>query len=178
MERIALIGYRGSGKSTVGPLLATKLRWRFVDADASLETKLRKSIARIFAEDGEGAFRDLESHYLAVCLREDKIVLATGGGVILRAINCERLKGAAFVVWLDASADTCWQRIQADPVTAARRPNLTASGGFDEVARILAERRGLYEATAQLRVNADESPEAAADAILQAWHSRRATESC
>src|SRR5437879_5098392 len=102
MERIALIGYRGSGKSTVGPLVAARLGWRFVDADVVLEVKAGKSIARIFAEDGEIQFRDLEANNLVNLLGEDDIVLATGGGAILRDSNRRLLKETSFVVWLDA----------------------------------------------------------------------------
>ncbi len=172
MSRIALIGGRGSGKSTVGPLVAEWLGWRFIDADVVLEEKAGKSIAEIFKDDGEAAFRVLEHDNIVWLLEESEIVLATGGGAILRETTRNNLKSECFVIWLDASAETCWQRIQADPLTAARRPNLTASGGFEEVARTLAERRGFYEATAHLRVDANESPETVANTILQAWQAK------
>src|SRR5688500_2590703 len=80
---LLLIGYRGTGKSTVARLVAERLNWPWLDADVELERRAGKSIAAIFAEDGEPAFRDLESQVLAELVQADRHVLALGGGVIL-----------------------------------------------------------------------------------------------
>lgn len=168
--RIFLIGYRATGKTTVGPLVANRLGWTFVDADVLLEERAGKSIARIFADEGEPAFRDLEARHLAELSENPKQVLSTGGGVILRPSNRELLRNRGFVAWLDAPAELIWERMQLDPTTLARRPNLTAAGGLQEVKDLLAVREPLYRATAHASFPADRSPEWLADAIVQVWN--------
>src|SRR5581483_8371820 len=129
---IFLIGYRGTGKSTVARELARQLAWQWVDADALLEQRHGRSIAQIFADEGETGFRDKESAILdELCARREQVI-ATGGGVVLRAENRARLKAAGLSVWLTADADTIWQRLQMDTTTAGRRPALTV-GGLEEV---------------------------------------------
>ena len=112
---IFLIGYRGCGKSTVGRELAARLGWTFLDADSVLEAVADKSITTIFATEGETAFRDLESTVLRDLATKPKHVIATGGGVVLRAENRERLMASGFVAWLDATPELVWPRIQTDP---------------------------------------------------------------
>src|SRR5688572_30506661 len=82
-----LIGYRGSGKTTVARALGELLRWPWLDADVELERRAGKSIQQIFADDGEGAFRDLESAVVADLARLDRHVLALGGGAVMRDEN-------------------------------------------------------------------------------------------
>jgi shikimate kinase len=165
-----MIGYRGTGKTTVGRLLARRLGWGFVDADDHIEAAAGRSVADIFTAEGEGGFRDRESAALAELCRLDRHVVSTGGGVVLRPANRERL-AAGFVAWLTADPGTIWARLQADPTTAARRPRLTAAGGVEEVRELLAAREPLYRETASFRIPTDDlSPEAVADAILSAWN--------
>jgi shikimate kinase len=169
---IFLIGYRGSGKSTVGRLLASRLGWAFVDADAVLEERAGKTIREIFADEGEPDFRALESAILNDLCKRTETVIATGGGVMLRPENRALLRQHGFVAWLTAGAGTLWDRIQSDSSTAARRPALT-TGGLAEVEQLLAVREPLYRETADVEVSVDVvSPEQAADAILAAWTSR------
>lgn len=164
-----LVGYRGSGKTTVGRALADRLGWAFLDADAVLEGRAGKTIRDIFAADGEAAFRDLESLVLADLVKHADTVVATGGGVVLREANRQLLTSHGFVAWLTADAPTLWTRIQGDPTTADRRPAL-AGGGFEEVERLLAVREPLYRGVADVAIPAGAwSPERAADAILAAW---------
>jgi shikimate kinase len=168
---VFLIGYRGSGKTTVGRLLADRLGWDFVDADALLEQRRGKTIREIFAEDGEASFRETESAILAELCSRTNTVIATGGGMILRPENRELLREHGFVAWLNADAATLWARIQADTTTAARRPPLTV-GGLAEVEQLLAAREPLYRSCSDLEVPVMSlSPEHAADAILAAWAS-------
>jgi shikimate kinase len=174
---IFLIGYRGSGKTTVGAVLARRLGWPFVDADAEIEGRHRTTIRDIFAAEGEAGFRDREAAILAdLCTRKDTVI-ATGGGIVLREENRKLLKRHGFVAWLTADPTTLQSRIHADPTTAARRPAL-AGGGLAEIEQLLALREPLYRACADLEVPAGAlSPEQAADAILAAWRTFRSPKS-
>lgn len=141
---ITLIGYRGSGKSTVAAPLADRLGWGWVDADVEIERRAGRSIREIFAEEGEPVFRQMEVDVIADCLQRENLVIAAGGGAILNPQTRNRMRTAGLVVWLKASIDTLTERILADPTTADRRPNLTSGGGRDEIENLLAEREPLY----------------------------------
>jgi shikimate kinase len=152
---IFLIGYRGSGKSTVARLLAAELKWDFVDADDEIECQTKKSIAAIFAEHGEPTFRDLEASIVAELAGRRRVVIALGGGAVLRAENRIAICCAGRVVWLKAGVDTIESRIAADATTTQRRPNLTATGGRAEIETLLAEREPKYLECATLVVATD-----------------------
>jgi shikimate kinase len=163
-----LIGYRGSGKTTVGRILADRLRWAFVDADGVLEERHRRTIREIFATEGEAGFREMESAVLADLCTRTNAVIATGGGVVLREANRQLLKQHGIVAWLTADPATLSARIKADPATAERRP-LLAGGGLAEIEHLLAVREPLYQVCADVVVPVGAlSPEQAADAILAA----------
>jgi shikimate kinase len=163
---VALIGYRGAGKTTVARHLARRLGWDSVDADELLESRCGMSIQQIFAEKGEPWFRDVESQILAELVSRPQTVLALGGGVILRTANREELAKLT-VVWLDAPAECLFQRIQEDAMSRQRRPNLTRTGGLEEVERLLIERRPLYQQSAHYRLNVrGKSPEQLAEEIF------------
>ena len=149
---LLLIGYRGTGKSTVARLVAQRLGWPWLDADVELERRAAKSIAAIFAEDGEPKFRALESQVLAELVQADRHVLALVGGVVLQLQNREVIKRAGPVVCLTAHPETILDRISADPTTAERRPNLT-SGGLEEIRELLANREPLYRECASAAVD-------------------------
>jgi len=138
---VLLIGYRGTGKTTVARHIAERLGWNWLDADVELERRAGKSIAAMFAEDGEQAFRDLESQVLADVVNLEDAIIALGGGVVGREANRDLLRGRPGVVWLQASPETLHARIEADAVTASRRPNLTLHGGLTEIAMLLAKLR-------------------------------------
>jgi shikimate kinase len=156
---IGLIGYRGSGKSAVAQLVALKLACEWIDADVEIEFRAGKSIAAIFADDGENRFRQFESEVLADLLKRDNIVAAFGGGVVLKdanralLIDRDRLKQKFF--WLTASPQTLHGRIIADKTTGERRPNLTVAGGLLEVERLLAVREPLYRACADFEIDTE-----------------------
>jgi shikimate kinase len=170
-SRLILIGYRGTGKTTVGRLLAGRLGWDFADADDHIEAAAGRSIADIFKAEGEAGFRDREAAVLRDLCGRDRLVLATGGGAILRPANRELLRSAGFVAWLTAKPESLWQRLQGDPTTAARRPNLTPAGGLEEVRSLIAAREPFYREVADFDADADApSPEAVAAAILTAWN--------
>lgn len=164
-----LIGYRGTGKSTVARLLAGQLGWDAVDADAILEARQGRSIRAVFAADGEAGFREHEASLLEELCRGRHQVVATGGGVILRADNRQRLREAGGVVWLTADASTLWQRLQGDPTTGERRPTLTV-GGLEEIEQLLRVRHSLYDACADWTVSTvGRSPAEVVRAILDHW---------
>ncbi len=168
---IVLIGARGTGKTTVGRALASHLGWVFADADDLVEATASKSIAEIFTTEGEPSFRDRESAALAELCTRPAHVIATGGGAVVRAANRQILRETGFVVWLVASPEAAWARLLADPTTATRRPNLTATGGVEEVRALIAAREPIYRETADFTVATDAlSPEEVADAILAAWN--------
>lgn len=167
-----LIGSRGTGKSTVGRVLAQRLGWQFLDADEQLEAVAGRTIAAIFSEEGEAGFRDRETAVLAELCGLERHVVATGGGVVLRPANRKRLRRSGFVAWLRASPEVAFGRLQDDPTTASRRPNLTAAGGLEEMRALVASREPLYRECAEFAIDAGAlSPEAAANAILTACYS-------
>lgn len=168
---LILIGYRGTGKTTVGRLLADRLGRPFADADDLVEAAAGTSIADIFATAGEPAFRDREAAAIATLCAQTSGVIATGGGAILRESNRALLRASGFVVWLTATPEAIAARLATDPTTGARRPNLTAAGGMDEIRNLLAIRAPLYRETADFTVETGTlSPEQIADAILTAWN--------
>jgi shikimate kinase len=152
MSLLFLVGYRCTGKTTVARLLAEALGWDWVDADQLLETHHGRSIRQIFAEEGEAGFRDKEAALLETLCERRQTVIATGGGVVLRPANRERLRTVGRVVWLTADASTLWQRLQADATTGERRPNLTV-GGLAEIEELLRVREPHYRACADLMVD-------------------------
>jgi shikimate kinase len=166
---IYLIGYRGSGKSTVARHLATMLWWNWLDADPHLEQRAGRTIREIFATDGEAAFRDLESKIVQELTGYSQLVVALGGGAVLREENRKLLKSSGRCVWLKASPELLWSRIESDPTTSERRPNLTSHGGVEEVRRLLAERTPLYEECASLTVETDGRAPLAIASTIARW---------
>jgi len=162
-SRIFLIGYRGTGKSTVARLLGEALGWDWIDADAELEARSGRSIRSIFAEEGEQGFRDREEAVLKDLCARSRVVVATGGGVVLRESNRQRLRAAGRVVWLTADADPICRRLAADPSTAERRPALTgavAACDRAEVEELLQKREPFYRECAHVVVDTGQrSPE-------------------
>ena len=146
---MVLIGCRGCGKSSVGRLVAQQLDRGFVDTDERLEAAAGRTIATIFAQDGEATFRDMERRTIAAVVGGEPRVISVGGGAVLSAENRERLKAAGVCIWLTAPAEELHRRLQADPRTAAQRPALTALPGLEEVRHVLASRTHLYEALAR-----------------------------
>ena len=147
-SNIFLIGPRGSGKSCVGRLIAQKLGRKFVDTDELITQRAGKTIAEIFAQDGEQHFRELESQLLAEVASRSGQVVALGGGAILREANSRLIRSTGTVILLIAEPEQLWQRVTADAKTAADRPPLTDAEGLQEMRIILDRRRELYHRTA------------------------------
>lgn len=156
-KHLFLTGYRGSGKSTIGKLVASHLSRAFVDTDIEIELQSGNTIAEIFARSGEAAFRDLESKQLSQ-LRSltEPAVVSLGGGSILRQKNRECIKQLGRTVWLQASPENIFGRISKDVNTQTRRPKLSKLGDLEEIRSILAERSVLYEEVADMCVSTDE----------------------
>jgi shikimate kinase len=152
---IFLIGYRGTGKTSVARELASRLSIDWVDADDVVEREAGKTIAAIFADGGEAAFRNCEARAVAGLAGKQLTVIALGGGAVLREENRRVIAGLGPVVWLTASVDTILARVAADSSTASRRPNLTTAGGRAEIESLLAVRAPLYRECATLVVDTE-----------------------
>ena len=151
-----LIGYRGSGKTSVGKRLADHLWIKFVDTDEMVAAKAGKSIKEIFEQEGEARFRALETEAVREAAALQEHVIALGGGAPMVQENRDIIKNAGHrVVYLKCEPDVLLQRLQADPETPALRPHLTAlGGGIDEIRKLLEEREPIYRqmADAELEV--------------------------
>ncbi|MFP4533731.1 MAG: shikimate kinase [Desulfobacterales bacterium] len=154
---IYLIGYRCTGKTSVGRMLAEQLGWRFVDTDHYIVEKAGRSISELVAAHGWEFFRQKEKQALTELNSHDQLVLATGGGIILDPANLAILKDDKnFVIWLQADAETIYHRMKEDEQSDAFRPALTESPLFREIQETLTERRSYYESAADLAVNTDQ----------------------
>jgi shikimate kinase len=170
-QGLALIGYRGTGKSTVGRIVADRLNRRFLDADLEIEARAGRSIRSIFAEWGETVFRDWEQQTLAELTSAfADAVVATGGGVVLREINRRQIRNFGFVVWLRADPSELARRLESDGRGLAERPPLTSAGTLTEIAQVLEVRIPLYQELADLVIETgDKTPDEVAAAILGYW---------
>jgi shikimate kinase len=164
---LTLIGYRATGKTTLAKLLAKRLKWQWIDADVEIERRAGKSIADIFAEDGEPVFRDIESQVIAELCRRDKLVLAAGGGAPLREENRLAMRHGGKVVWLTARPETIFKRMFADTTTTQRRPSLTGKKPLEEIKHLLARREPMYRETANFSIDTENrTPEELVTEIL------------
>ncbi|MFL6415236.1 MAG: shikimate kinase [Bryobacteraceae bacterium] len=146
-----LVGFMACGKSTVGPVLAAELGWRFSDLDIEIEAEQQTTIAQIFSSQGEPAFRALETEAIRKKVRQIQAghphVVALGGGAFLQPDNWELVKNNGITIWLDCSLERISRRL----VGNTTRP-LAASP--EHVAQLLEDRRSFY-ARADHRIDAD-----------------------
>ncbi len=155
-QHLFLVGYRGSGKSSVGQCLAEQLGIPVVDSDKMIEEDAGKSIREIFAEVGEGGFRDIECRIVhQIAGFKSPHIVSLGGGAILRPENRQTIRNRGVTVWLKASPDQLALRIHGDPTTADRRPALTALAAHDEIVKLLEIREPLYREVATWIVETD-----------------------
>ncbi len=165
IRRIVLTGFMGAGKSTIGALLAERLGWRFMDTDAFIEARAGSTIAQIFAEQGEDAFRVLETDAVRDCARAERLVLALGGGAVESGSTRTALAGLdrACIVFLDAPLEVMVARCVAQP-GAAERPVLADR---ERLVKRLEARLPHYRMAHLTVSTADMTPEAVTDSILQ-----------
>jgi shikimate kinase len=142
---IVLIGYRCSGKTSVGKRVASILKWEFIDSDAIIEKQAGKSIEEIVETGGWSAFRKEEEKVIKRLAILDKKVLATGGGVILNPMNRELLVKHSILIWLQADIATIKNRMGQDGKTGSQRPGLTNMGSMEEIEAVLLERTPYYQ---------------------------------
>jgi len=140
VRNIILIGFMGTGKSTVGKAVATELDWGFIDTDEQVEALAGKSISELFAQDGEQHFRKLESQVLSDIAKREHLVVSTGGGAVLRQENRQAMLASGLVVALTADAETIIERVRLD----TNRP-LLAGDLPSKVQRLMKEREGAYD---------------------------------
>ena len=165
-QHIYLMGFRGTGKTSVGRILSRSLDVPLVDLDDEVEKAAGQTIRDIFAEGGESSFRDLESHCLhQVSLRPPSVV-ALGGGAVLRAENRRQIAQTGVCIWLTADPESLLERIQSDHSTAQRRPALTSLPALAEIRKLLADREPIYKQSADHRMEtAGKTVQAVADEI-------------
>lgn len=137
---IVLVGFMGTGKTSVGRRLASQLRMRYVDTDDVIEQDNRRYIRDIFAEDGEAVFRRLESTAVCHVSKRHNHVISTGGGVVLKAANMENLKRNGVVFCLTATAEAIYRRIGHQ----RHRPLLQTPDAMATIQKMLAERHPYY----------------------------------
>ncbi|MEM7220307.1 MAG: shikimate kinase [Pseudomonadota bacterium] len=154
MNNVFLIGMPAVGKTTVGRALSKLLRCDFVDTDAEIVSRAGADIPWIFDVEGEAGFREREANVLDDLTQREHIVLATGGGAILRAANRELLAQRGAVVWLDSSDKQIFERSSRD----GKRPLLQGNEGVAAVTRLREQRQPLYEEIADYRFRTDRMP--------------------
>lgn len=152
-KRIVMTGFRATGKSAVGVILAERLKYKFVDTDEVLCQTLQCSVAEYVSRHGWTAFREKEKELLAELANVGKTVIATGGGAIQHLEEWAALRENSLVVWLQAGAETIRQRLQQDSASAEQRPSLTGANSGDEVDELLKSRTPLYDKGSDMSVD-------------------------
>ncbi len=153
-ERIFLIGFMGSGKSSIGERLAQRMGWQFVDTDRLIEATHHTTIAQIFAQQGESAFRAIECEVLAQLLPQRHIVVATVGGMACRQENIDKMNAAGTTVYLQASAENLANWLKPErknrPLIAQQREEQL----YQYIVQTLSQREKFYQqATFTIRVD-------------------------
>ena len=162
-QNIVFIGFMGSGKTSIGRLVAKKLGFEFVDTDAVVVERAGMQVPEIFAGPGEGWFRDQETFALESMEILNRSVISTGGGIVLREENRTLLRSLGFVVWLTASEDVIFDRVSRNK----RRPLLQTGDPRKTVQELLAKRLKFYQSVSRFTLDTTElSHEKAAEAVI------------
>lgn len=140
IQNLALVGFMGTGKSSVGRIVADALQFEFVDTDAMIEAQSNRTITEIFAQAGESVFRQLEEQVVEQLASREKLVISTGGGLVMNPCNLTSLQTHALVVCLWASAETIWERVR----TQTHRPLLQTPDPLGKIKEMLNQRGPTY----------------------------------
>ena len=170
--KISLIGYRASGKSTLGRELSRRLGWPLLDIDRGIEARFPgETLTELWQRIGDVRFREIEAEVVEEMCAGDERVISFGAGTLGRPQNRGHACRDALVVYLEMSAEGLWERMQADPMNASTRPNL-AGGGFQEVVEMLARRDPVYRECAGLLVDASLPTEELAGIVVAELEAR------
>ena len=153
-----LIGYRCTGKTSIGKSIAESIDWSFVDADNMLVGESGKQIKDIVDAEGWQAFRRRERSTLKQICKKKRQVVATGGGVVLDADNVRAMRASGIIIGLGATADTIRKRMLQDITTATFRPALTDKGLVEEIEEMLSKRNPCYESASDFFIHTDGIP--------------------
>lgn len=156
---IILIGYRATGKTTVGRSLADRLGFSFIDVDQAIEQKEDQSIAVMVEQHGWDYFRQREKAMLLDLAGRKNQVIATGGGAVLHQDIWPTIKQSGLVIWLHADIQTICKRLAGDAISDSQRPSLTGADIQQEVSTVLRERTPLYERGGHLTLDATDAVE-------------------
>jgi shikimate kinase len=163
MKNIYLIGFMGTGKSTVGKILAEEFKMKFVDTDLLVEEMTGRTISSIFEESSEEDFRRFETEVLRRITEDKGMIVSTGGGIVVTRGNLELMKNSGFVFTLIADANTIHERLKKDDTC---RPLLEVDEPLDEIKRLLFERAAFYINAHHIIETSDITPREAADQII------------
>lgn len=152
-NHIVLIGMRGSGKSTIGRLLAAALKREHIDTDDLVVEHAGQTISAIFFSEGEAGFRKRECDAVAEAVRRAPAVISVGGGAVLDDTNVRRLRGSGVLVWLSAPPDVLYGRVHADEDSSHSRPSLTSLTGPAECESVMQSRDPIYRSAADIEVD-------------------------
>jgi shikimate kinase len=166
IRNIALIGFMGAGKSSVGRAVAEMLDFEFVDTDALIEARTGKNITQIFATDGEPHFRSLEHSVVQQLATRDKVVISTGGGLPTNQDNLESLKTHALVICLWASAERIWERVKHQ----THRPLLQTPNPQERIQELLLARARFYRQADVLLHTDNRSQRQVCQQVIQQFH--------
>jgi shikimate kinase len=169
IHNLALVGFMGTGKSSVGRLAAELLQFEFVDTDELVEAQSGLTIEQIFQEQGEPAFREVEKRAVQSLEQRQKIVISAGGGAVVTPGNMESLKSHALVVCLWASPETIWERVKMQ----THRPLLQAPDPLARIRELFAQRDPLYRQADALIATGQRSPKEVVQQVLHQFHLAR-----
>jgi len=172
-SNIVLTGYRCSGKTSVGKIIAKRIDMNFYDTDELIEKSAGRSIGEIVEKDGWDGFREIEKAVIRDVSELNNAVIATGGGAVMFEDNIKNLKKNGRVVWLEGDVDILMKRMEKDNGEGRNRPSLTGVDPVVETRKVLEMRNPLYQKAADLVINTDRlSLDEVADRIMKAFSSQ------
>lgn len=164
MKNIVLVGMMGAGKTTVGELLATKLNRELKDIDRVIEQEQKKSIIEIFTDDGEEAFRKLESETIEKFSNMSDLIISTGGGALEKANNLSNLQKNGIIIYLKADIEELFKRVKNE----TQRPLLKEQDPLEVIKKLIKKRKKFYLMADITIITDNKSPEKITEEIIKA----------